>query len=83
MEASKPLLIKTSTCPACRAAVALLDGAGIHYDTLLADEDPSAADRYGVRHVPTLIIHRESDRWDALTGVDAIRDHIRGGKVEK
>ncbi len=74
----KPLLIKTNTCPACRAAVAILDGAGIEYE-VLTDSDEGYADAtemYGVRHVPTLIL-RSVAGWRAMTGTDAIRDFAK------
>ncbi len=78
----KPLLIKTNTCPACRAAVALLDGAGVDYDVITdTDEDYSEiTEAYGVRHVPTLIL-RSVAGWKALSGTDAIRDHIKAEAV--
>ncbi len=77
----KPLLIKTNTCPACRTAVAVLDGAGIEYD-ILTDSDEGYADAtevYGVRHVPTLIL-RSVAGWKALAGTDAIRDFVKSSK---
>ncbi len=72
------LLIKTETCPACRAASALLDRAGLAY-AVLSDVDAAygkAVEQYGVRHVPTLILRPEG-RWEALVGTEAIRDYIR------
>ncbi len=76
--AEKPLLIKTNTCPACRTATAALDGAGVDYD-IITDSDAgynAAVERYGVRHVPTLILRTEAG-WQSLTGTDAIRTYIR------
>ncbi len=78
MGEGKPLLVKTQTCPACRAAVALLDRAGVDYATV-TDADSHYADaveRYGVRHVPTLILHPEG-RWTSMVGTEAIRDYIQ------
>ncbi len=72
-----PLLIKSNTCPACRTATHLLERAEIPYD-VLSDSDEGygeAVSRYGVRHVPTLILH-PTGAWEALVGTDAIRDYI-------
>ena len=73
-----PLLIKTQTCPACRTAIAFLDGAGVDYRVLSnvdTDYDMAIA-RYGVHHVPTLILNPEGE-WRALRGMDEIRDFVR------
>ncbi len=75
----KPLLIKTNTCPACRTAVALLDSVDLAY-TVVTDSDPGYEDtvnRYGVRHVPTLVLHPEGN-WRTLVGTEAIRGFIKG-----
>ncbi len=72
-----PLLIKSGTCPACRTAAFLLDRARIPYD-VLSDTDEGygeAVSRYGIRHVPTLIL-RPTGAWEALVGAEAIRDYI-------
>ena len=73
-----PLLIKTNTCPACRTAVALLDQSNLTYH-VITDTDSgyeTAVSRYGVRHVPTLILHPQGT-WEALVGADAIRGYLR------
>lgn len=75
----RPLLIKTRTCPACRTAVSVLDEAGMDYqvmDDVDTDYDMAIA-RYGVRHVPTLILNPNGE-WRALRGMDEIRDFMRG-----
>ncbi len=77
----RPLLIKTETCPACRAATALLDGAGLEYTVLsnTADGYDAATARFGVRHVPTLVLDPDGD-WRALVGTDAIKDYLNSRK---
>ena len=75
----RPLLIKTQACPACRTAVTMLDRAGVDYcvvSDLDADYDVTVA-RYGVRHVPTLVIDPDG-AWHALRGTEEIRDFLRG-----
>ncbi len=74
----RPLLIKSETCPACRAASVLLDKAGVDYD-IMSDADTAygeTVERYGVRHVPTLIL-RSVAGWKALSGTDAIKEYIQ------
>ncbi len=79
----KPLLIKSETCPACRTATALLDSVGFAYTTL-SNTDPAYDEtvrRYGVRHVPTLILHPEGHSEEArqpLVGIEAIRGYVKG-----
>ena len=75
----RPLLIKTQTCPACRTAVTMLDRAGVDYRVMRdldTDYDMTVA-RYGVRHVPTLILDPDG-AWHALRGTEEIRDFLRG-----
>ncbi len=74
----KPLLIKRETCPACRMAVTMLDRAGYDY-RVLSDTDPdyeAAVSRYGIHHVPTLILRPEGE-WETLSGTEAIRGHLK------
>ena len=53
---ARVLLFATKTCPNCKVADALLTKAGIPFEKILADEDPDAANAYGVRQAPTLIV---------------------------
>ncbi len=77
----RPLLIKKQTCPACRAAVSILDKAGVDY-TVVSDVDTDydmTVAQYGVHHVPTLILN-PCGEWRALHGTDEIRDFARGAQ---
>ncbi len=50
------VLFTTSTCPKCVMAKKFLADAGISYETVVVDETPDAARKYGVRQAPTLLI---------------------------
>ena len=54
--ASGLLLFTTSTCPKCVMAKKFLADAGLHYDTVVVDKDPTLAKQYGVRQAPTLLV---------------------------
>ncbi len=56
---SEILLFKTPTCPNCKAAMALLDRAGISYCALNANEEKDLVNQYGIRQAPTLIVPTE------------------------
>ena len=55
-EAPKALLFKTPTCPNCKAAMALLDRAGVSYTALNANEEKELVEKYGVKQAPTLVV---------------------------
>ncbi len=55
-DAEELMLITTSVCPKCRAAKKMLDAVGIKYKTVVADEDPEPAKKYGIKQAPSLII---------------------------
>ncbi|MBQ6431601.1 MAG: ribonucleoside triphosphate reductase [Oscillospiraceae bacterium] len=50
------VLFTTSTCPKCVMAKKFLADAGIGYETVVVDETPDEARKYGVRQAPTLLI---------------------------
>ena len=54
--AFKALLFKTPTCPNCKAAMALLDRAGVSYEALNANEEKRLVEQYGIRQAPTLVV---------------------------
>ena len=69
------LLFKTATCPNCKAAIALLDKAGIKYQAINAEEQPQLAEKYGIRQAPTLVINKE-DGFEKYRGVSDIKGYI-------
>lgn len=56
------MLFTTKTCPNCKSAKLILDGAGFEYTVIDAGESPELAIRYDVRQAPTLIaMHGDSE----------------------
>ena len=53
---AKVILFKTPTCPNCKAAMALLDRAGVQYVAVNANEEKELVARYGVKQAPTLVL---------------------------
>ena len=54
-KADKLILFVSKTCPNCRMAAMFLDKAGIAYDKIVAEDDPEAATKFGVKQAPTLV----------------------------
>ena len=50
------ILFKAPTCPNCKAAMALLDKAGIRYTAVNANEEPDLVAKYEVKQAPTLVL---------------------------
>ena len=49
-------LFTTKTCPNCRLAKSILDGAGFAYRVIDAEENGNLVETYGVRQAPTLVV---------------------------
>ena len=69
------ILFKTPTCPNCRAAMQLLDKAGVSYQTLNADEEKELVTRYGVKQAPTLVVPT-GDGFENYRGISNIKGWI-------
>ncbi len=50
------ILFTTSTCPKCVMAKKFLTDANLTYETVVVDQDPDSARKYGVRQAPTLLV---------------------------
>jgi ribonucleoside-triphosphate reductase len=72
---AQAILFKTATCPNCRAAMQLLDKAGVEYQTLNADEERELVAKYGVKQAPTLVV-LEGDGFEKFRGVSNIKGWI-------
>jgi len=72
---AQAILFKTPTCPNCRAAGALLDKAGVMYQTLNADEERDLVAKYGVKQAPTLVVVND-DGFEKYRGVSNIKGWI-------
>jgi len=69
------ILFATKTCPNCRMAKTFLDKAGIAYETIIADEDAEAVERYGVHQAPTLVSVKDGE-VEKIVNVSNIRKYI-------
>ena len=72
---AQALLFTTATCPNCKLARAMLEGAGIPYREVLAEEHPELTTRYGVRQAPTLVVP-EGGQAQVLAGLGAIKGYV-------
>ena len=50
------LLFTSPSCPNCKLARVVLEGAGLSYQEVPAQEHPELVARYGVRQAPTLVV---------------------------
>ena len=71
-EGAKIILFKTPTCPNCKAAMALLDRAGVHYAAVNANDEKDMAKKYGVRQAPTLVL-ASGESFEKYRGVSDIK----------
>lgn len=77
--ANEVLLFTTKTCPKCRIAKDMLGRAGVEYTSILAEEQPELARKYGIRQAPSIIVKEDSD--DKLfTGLSDIQHMINAIK---
>ena len=72
VDASKVILFKTATCPNCKAAMELLDRAGVAYEAVNANEEKEMARQFGVRQAPTLVL-TNGDSFEKFRGVSDIK----------
>ena len=73
--ADRLVLVTTTKCPNCAIAKRLMDGAGIAYTVVNADEDPSYAKQYGIRQAPTMLVFSGA-QVTPLVGLSAIRGYL-------
>lgn len=72
----KYLLFKTPTCPNCKAAIALLNKAGVEFKEINANENPELCEAYGIMQAPTLVINN-GENHTKLRGVSDIRGWLK------
>ncbi len=68
-------LFKTSTCPNCKIAIALLNKANIPYEEIMAYENEDLAVALGVRQAPTLVVVANGE-FDKYAGVAEVKKFI-------
>ena len=70
------LMVATRTCPNCRQAEEMLNGAGIVFTKLLAEENTELVRENGIRLSPTLLIRSTGKDTVKLAGLGPIRRYI-------
>ena len=71
--ADRLVLFTTSTCPRCVMAKKFLGDAGIGYETVVVDQDPTLAKQYGIRQAPTLLVLRNGEEIRRIENPSNIR----------
>ena len=71
--AGKLILFTTSTCPKCVMAKKFLADAGLSYDTIVVDQTPEEAKKYGIRQAPTLLVFEDSGEVTRVENPSNIR----------
>jgi len=79
-DAAEAILFKSPTCPNCKAAMALLDKAGVKYAAVNAADARELTAKYGVRQAPTLVVRTE-DGFEKYRGVSDIKGWLMDGHV--
>ena len=75
---TKITILTTSVCPKCKMVKAAMDGKGIKYDALLADEDETGralAVKHDVMSVPVLIVN-ERDKETVIKDFSEILKYV-------
>ncbi len=70
-EKTEYILFATKTCPNCKAACEVLDGAKITYKKLFAEENVSLVEQYEIMQAPTLIIKKGTE-FEKIAGISNI-----------
>jgi len=76
-------LFKTSTCPNCKIAIALLNKANIPYEEIMAYENEDLAVALGVRQAPTLVVvaNGEADKYAGVSEVKKFIEAANGAAI--
>ena len=71
----KYYLFTTKTCPNCKMAKTFLDGAGISYEVVDAEEQVDLVKKYGIRQAPTLVV-AEGDTAETYVNASNIKKFV-------
>jgi ribonucleoside-triphosphate reductase len=77
-ESELPILLTTSTCPNCRVAKSLLDGANIKYDVWVVDTNAEAAalaTKLGIQTAPALVV-KDGEEASLYRNLSEIRTFV-------
>ncbi|MER2143556.1 MAG: anaerobic ribonucleoside-triphosphate reductase, partial [Eubacteriales bacterium] len=77
LEGAEAILFKSPTCPNCKAAMALLDKAGVKYAAVNATDARELTAKYGVKQAPTLVV-RTGEGFEKYRGVSDIKGWLMG-----
>ena len=73
------MLFATKTCPKCKIAMSLLDGAGLSYEKVLVEEHEALARQYELKQAPTLVVE-SPEGVSKYTEVAGIKEYINNAK---
>ena len=76
----KVMLFTTTTCPNCRAAKTFLDGSGVDYEVINAEERADLCDLYGITQAPTLVVADGPD-FNVYPGLANVRKYAESVTV--
>ena len=79
LPAGRVMLFATKTCPKCKIAMSLLDGAGLPYEKVLVEEHEALARQYELKQAPTLVVE-SPDGVSKYTEVAGIKEYIQNAK---
>ncbi len=71
----KYYLFTTKTCPNCKMAKTFLDGAGINYEVIDAEEQVDLVKKYNIRQAPTLVVS-EGDSAEVYVNASNIKKFV-------
>jgi len=80
LDGAGAILFKSPTCPNCKAAMALLDRAGVQYAAVNAADVRELTAKYGVKQAPTLVV-RTPEGFEKYRGVSDIKGWLMSGHV--
>ncbi len=78
---TEPLLFTSPTCPNCRMAKMILDGAGFHYHNVDAAANKDLAIAHGIKQAPTLLVPEEGGGYKVYENASLIKGFIESLKT--
>jgi anaerobic ribonucleoside-triphosphate reductase len=77
---ARTMLFVGAACPNCKAAVSMLDKAGVAYEKILAQDNMSLCRQYGVMSTPTLVI-TDGKNTEKYAGSPAVKQFLQSEKA--
>ena len=84
MNGARLMMFTTPTCPKCKAAIPMLNEAGIAVEVINANEQRELAIKYGVKKAPTLVADDGENvvKYVDIAGVKQFIDAFKASKVD-